>query len=382
MKRFQKPTYSSPESGAGGGAGSGELDELFSKVASLEEREEALGRVLDTLDHRLAVLQLALREIPGERLHALGVAVLPVEHDHALHLDPVADQNAKVLVAVGLVALGDTAADDDSGAQRHQLQHRFEHFAADVVEVHVGAFRTGLAQIAVEVPGLVVDAGVEAELVHHVVALLLAAGDAHRAAAADLCQLPDHAADRAGGGRHHHGLARLGRADLLHAAVRGQARHAEHAQVVRERYAPGVDLDELLALHAAVELPAGGEYLVALLERRVLRLRHFARGLPNHDFADLHRRRIGLDVVHAESHVRVERQPEVLHQHLAVLGPRRLGLHQLEVGFGHGAAGTAGQGPGLVGRHISSDRAPRSARGDVRRRRTVARSRSGAGSCG
>jgi hypothetical protein len=56
---------------------------------------------------------------------------------------------------------------------------------------------------------LVVDAGVEAQFLGHVAALVGAAGDADRAAAARLGQRADRAADRAAGGADHHRLAGL-----------------------------------------------------------------------------------------------------------------------------------------------------------------------------
>src|SRR6185295_7336064 len=197
--RCQKPAYSkrrsarprasgcgSSREGGGvpspkrGSTRSGELDQLLSKIFTLEERDQAAGRVLEPLDHRLAVLQSTLAEVAGKRVERLAVAFLPVEHDHALHAQPVDEDGAPVAHAVGVarVVVRDRAADDDAGEQVRARQHGVEDFAADIVEVHPDAIRAGLLQRRGEIAGLVVDAGIEAELVLHVPALLVSARDA------------------------------------------------------------------------------------------------------------------------------------------------------------------------------------------------------------
>ena len=133
---------------------------------------------------------------------------------------------------------------------------------------------------------LVVDAGVEAELVDHVVALVGAAGDADGAAATRLGQLADRAADRAAGRAHDDGLARLG-LDDLHQPVPGRdAGHADRAQVRRERHARGVDLAQHAGLRRVdhrVLLPAAhADDLVAGLVAGVSRLDHLAHRAADH----------------------------------------------------------------------------------------------------
>src|SRR6267378_1444147 len=217
-------------------APSGQLDQLLAEVLAAEQRDEAPGRVLEAFDDRLAVLELALREVLAERLQRLAVALLPVVDDHALHLDAVDEHEAQVLhrVRLGRIVVGD--------------------HAADVVEVDIGALRARGLQISMKIACLVIDAGVEAELARHVLAFLAAAGDADGAAAPDLRELSDDAADRARGRGHYHGLARLRRADLLQAEIRRDARHAEYAQVVAERRARLVDLHSIFS--TTIKLPA------------------------------------------------------------------------------------------------------------------------------
>src|SRR4029079_8962722 len=149
----------------------------------------------------------------GQRL---GPQFHAVRHDEALHLDAVGQDRLEGFHAVGFrrVVLRYQAADGDARERIHLLQHRVEDLAADVLEIAVDALRRSRPQIAAQPAALVVDAGVEAQLVHDVVALRLAAGDADCARAFQFRDLTDHAADRARGGGYHHGFARLRLADV------------------------------------------------------------------------------------------------------------------------------------------------------------------------
>ena len=69
-------------------------------------------------------------------------------------------------------------------------EHRIEDVAADIIEINVDPLGTMLLEApCFDVLGLVVDRGVEAELVDDVLALLGAAGDADRVATLDLGDL-------------------------------------------------------------------------------------------------------------------------------------------------------------------------------------------------
>jgi hypothetical protein len=70
-------------------------------------------------------------------------------------------------------------------------EHGVEDLAADVVEVDVHALGAMFSSGPRGVAGLVVDAGVEAQLLDHPVALGLAAGNADHAAAQELGDLAD-----------------------------------------------------------------------------------------------------------------------------------------------------------------------------------------------
>ena len=66
---------------------------------------------------------------------------------------------------------------------------------------------------------LVVDAGIEAEVLNNNSALLRPPGDADHAGAEDTGDLPGDRAGGAGRGGDHHGVARLRAADLFHPEV-------------------------------------------------------------------------------------------------------------------------------------------------------------------
>src|SRR4029077_13995475 len=144
------------------------------------------------------------------------------------------------------------------------------------------ALRTRRLQLLAQVACLVVDAGVEAELVLDVGTFLAATGDAHRARAPDFRELSDDAADRARRRGYHQRVARPGLAELLQAEVRRHARHADEAEVIAERRARRVDSGRFPG--AAIELPAElCQDHVADLELRVARFQHLAGALADHD---------------------------------------------------------------------------------------------------
>src|SRR5258708_30427203 len=175
-----------------------ELHELLAEILALEQRDETRGGVVDSLDDRLAVLELALGEAARKARERFAVAISPVEHDHSLHPDAVDQHRAHVAVSIrlGEAVIPDQAADDDAREQVHEGQRRIEDLATDVLEADVHAPRTRLAQALLQIARLVVDAGVVSQLLHRVIALDLAARDADHAPAFDLRELPGDAAPR------------------------------------------------------------------------------------------------------------------------------------------------------------------------------------------
>ncbi len=105
-----------------------------------------------------------------------------------------------------------------------------EDLAADVVEEDVDVVGRVLAQVGEDVVLLVVDRGVEPELLQQR-DLLRAAGDPDGARALDLRDLPNDGADGPGRAGDQHGVAFLQAPDLEQPEVRGQAGHPERAEV-------------------------------------------------------------------------------------------------------------------------------------------------------
>src|SRR5207247_5523148 len=98
------------------------------------------------------------------------------------------------------------------------------------------------------------------------------AGDADDPRSGLFGELADYRADRARGGRDHHGLALLRPADLAQPDIGGEPRHAEHAEGGGERALVRIELEEPLAGDRAVELPAiAAQDIVARAEGRAAR---------------------------------------------------------------------------------------------------------------
>ena len=108
----------------------------------------------------------------------------------------------------------------------------------DVVEVDVDALRARAAQPGQTGRLLVVDRGVEAQVLGEPAALLVGPGDADDAQALDLPDLADERPDRPRRRGHHERLALLRLADLQQPDPGGEADVAEEAQV-GERGRPG-----------------------------------------------------------------------------------------------------------------------------------------------
>jgi len=200
----------------------------------------------------------------------------------------------------------------------------------------IGAgFAQGFGQADVVGMLLVVDAGVKAQFVDHIVTLVLATRNADHAAASGLGQRAVGAAHRATGGADRHGFARLGRNDLDQAVPGRHARHAHGAQVMRQRHMRRVDLAQgahQVGIDHAVFLPAAHAHnLVADGEFGMARLNHLAHRAADHDFAQGLGNGVAFAFVHAPAHVGVQAQVVVAHEHLALQKCRRLDFDEFEI---------------------------------------------------
>ena len=233
---------------------------------------------------------------------------------------------------LGHVVLRDQAAHRDAREIVEQREHRVPHRAAHVLEIDVDAARAGCSQLLGEILRAVVDRRVEAQRVDEIAALVAAAGDAHGARALDFRDLPDHRADRPGGGGDRDGLAGLRLADGRKARVGGHARHAEHAERRRYRRAARIELAQARAVRHRVILPAAiAEHDVARLESGMPRIRHLVDRAADHRLTDLDGLRVGPRRAHAPAHVGIEREPQRAQQHLALARLRRRALFEAEI---------------------------------------------------
>ena len=164
-------------------------------------------------------------------------SVVVVGNDKALYFQALGQDVAhqyrgevRAFGQAGEVVPGDDATDGHAGAGIEQRHHRLQHLATDVFEIDVDALRAGFGQSSGEVVTMMVDAGIEAELLHGELALRGAAGNAHHTAALQFRNLPHSGAHRARGRSHHHSFAGFGLAQIEQANIGRQAGHAEHAQ--------------------------------------------------------------------------------------------------------------------------------------------------------
>ena len=166
----------------------------------------------------------------------------------------------------GVALVGrDGAAQRDAAAAAQRAERGLEVLAADVVEVDVDAVRRGRAQQLVDRAVVVVEGGVEAELVAQVRDLVGRAGAADHAVAAQLGDLRGERADRAGGGRDPDDVAVAQLGGVQQPGVRGEADAAERAEVglggrgraVEPRERPEPAQRRLARAHDRVLAPAG-----------------------------------------------------------------------------------------------------------------------------
>ena len=200
-------------------------------------------------------------------------------------------------------------------------------------------------------PLLVVDRGVEAQLLGEPPALVVAAGDAHDPHPLDLPDLPHERPHGARRGGHDERLPFLRLADLQEPDPRGEADVAEQAEVSGERQRDGWQLRQRRSREDRVALPSEHSlHDVARREARRARLLDPAEGDPPHHAVERHRRQVG--VARGPAAVRgVEREVDRPDEGLAVLERRRLLLHPAEVRLLEEPLGTGHETPLRVPGH-------------------------------
>ena len=232
----------------------------------------------------------------------------------------------------GIVA-GDKPAHRNPTQRVHPAQRRFQMVAADVVEVDVDALGRGLLQRLANGRDLVVDHGVQADLVAQPARLVLGAGRAHHVTALDLRDLGSDRTYRTGSGRDEHLLAFLELADVQQAAVGREPRHAQGMHVDGQRQIRiGIELGQAFAIAGEVfaEAHAVGDQ-IAHGKRVRLRLHHPAQRAAHHGLVQF------LTGGQSRAHGGIDRHVEVLDQHLAVRSIGAVTLDERKITLGRHA---------------------------------------------
>ena len=134
-----------------------------------------------------------------------------------------------------------------------------EDLPTHVVKEDIDAVRGLLAESILEVRALVVDRGVETELVDEHVALLGTAGDTDHRRALDLRDLAHGRTDTAGSARDQHRLALAEPSDVEQPEIGGQPSEAQNAEIGgRSETLGDLDLVVVLAVGYGVFLHAEG----------------------------------------------------------------------------------------------------------------------------
>src|SRR5215469_5207075 len=188
----------------------------LTEILALQQAEEALRRILEPVDEILAIFELAAADPGGDVVQEILLAVGKVPDDEAADEKAFPQHREHVGAGKGRchIVLRDEPADRDAGEGVEQRPYCLLHRTADILEIDIDALGAGRLELPREIGRIVVETFIEAELVLDEAAFLGAAGDADRAAALDLGDLPHDGADRARGGSDDDRLARLRLADL------------------------------------------------------------------------------------------------------------------------------------------------------------------------
>ena len=205
--------------------------------------------------------------------------------------------------------------------------------AADILEVHVDARRHCRAQLVRKISHAMIQRHVHAQRLQ-IGTLGLATGDGDHARALQLGQLRHGRAHRPGRGGYHQRLARLQTGDFMQAGIGGEAGHAIYPQRRTERQPGRIQTTpQRLGRQHRVGLPATRrQHQLACGYALGLGLQHLGHGLAFHHRPYRHRRGIRRALVHASSHVRVQREVAVAQQHFALGQCRQRNLFQAEIG--------------------------------------------------
>src|SRR5215472_6587820 len=171
----------------------------LAEVLTGEEPHEAAGCVLQSSDDLFPVTDAARAQPLAHLLREGGKAMVVVEDDETLDLDAPAqhrrEQRRRAIDArreLLEVVPGDEPAERHTCADVEERHDGVQHLPAHALEVDVDPLRAGRHQPLAQLRQPMVEAGIEAEDLHRVVAFGRAAGDSYDAAALQFGDLADH----------------------------------------------------------------------------------------------------------------------------------------------------------------------------------------------
>ena len=134
-----------------------------------------------------------------------------------------------------------------------------------------------------------------------------------------LGELSDDAADSTRGGGYKYRIARFGGSGFHQTDPGRHARHAEDAQVIRQRDRARAYLVQSTAIRDRIIFPAKhAADEVAFRERIVPAFDDLADDAGLQDFANLERRHVRFCIVHTSAHVRIHGHVKVADQQFAL----------------------------------------------------------------
>ena len=230
---------------------------------------------------------------------------------------------------------GYETADGHPGARVQQRCHGARHGTTHVFKVDIDAVRAGRFQVCFQIAGLVIHTGVETQLIDHVIALFGAAGNANNPAALGFRSLANDGSYRPGSGRDNHGFAGFRLTHVHQAAVPRAPRHTGNAEIGLQGYV--VSLLNLvhhrrIAREGNVFLPTGitSDQITDLQGVRA-GFHHPGNALADNWLVDADRVHVTFGIVHTRAHVRIQRQPEHLCDHLTLIGGANGALFQHQI---------------------------------------------------
>ena len=231
-----------------------------------------------------------------------------------------------------------------------QRQNRIKNRPARQFEIHINPLGASRRQLRRHIGRGAVNAGVKAQLLHHIGAFVRTPRQPDRPRPANPRNLPHQRTNRARGCTNHHRLPRLGPPDMLQPGVSRHPRHPHHPQRRLHRRCQGVQFPHLTALADHVVPPqVMHRHDIPRLKPLVLRHQNPRHRLGRQRLPQRRRRRIRRPLRHPPPHIGVQRQPHHLQQNL----PRpRVAQHRAlhpEIGGLWAATRPCGQNDGAGG---------------------------------